>query len=301
MAKLLSGKEVCDALNAKLIERSAALKTQGIAPTLAIVRLGEDPADLSYEKGAAKRAELIGVSIENYVLSAEASREEVLAVLDRINGDGRIHGCLLFRPLPKHLRPFADEICNRLDPKKDVDSMTSLSNAGVYEGRGDLGFPPCTAQACIEILDHYGFDYTGKRVTVMGRSLVIGRPVGMMLQHRNCTVTTIHTRTKDPMAYLPGSDLIVCAAGALNSLRAEHVCPGQWIVDVSMNFNPEKITAKGRGGMQGDCNFSAVEPIVEAITPVPGGVGAVTTSVLMKHVIEAAERSNLLLDGRQNC
>ena len=291
MAILLSGKEVCEALNAKLIQRAAALKERGITPTLAIVRLGENPSDLSYERGAAKRAELVGVKIVNYILPLEASRGEVLAVLDWINADSTIHGCLLFRPLPKHLQPYSDEICNHLKPEKDVDSMTSLSNAGVYEGRSGLGFPPCTAQACIEILDHYGYDYNGKRVTVIGRSLVIGRPIGMMLQHRNCTVTTIHTRTKDPMAYLPYSDLIICAAGALNCLRAEHAAPGQWVIDVSMNWNPEKVTAKGRGGMQGDCDFASVEPIVEAITPVPGGVGTVTTSVLMKHVIEAAERA----------
>ena len=291
MAKLLSGKEVCESLNAKLIQRAAALNAKGIVPTLAIVRLGEDPSDLSYEKGAAKRAELVGVKIVNFLLPREAAREEVLAVLDRINADETIHGCLLFRPLPKHLQSCSDEICNRLDPKKDVDSMTSLSNAGIYEGRSDLGFPPCTAQACIEILDYYGYDYNGKRVTVMGRSLVIGRPIGMMLQHRNCTVTTIHTRTKDPMAYLPWSDLIICAAGVLNCVQEKHVAPGQWIIDVSMNWNPEKVTAKGKGGMQGDCDFAAVEPIVGAITPVPGGVGTVTTSVLMKHVIEAAERA----------
>lgn len=291
MAKLLSGKEVCESLNENLIARSAALAQKGVTPTLAIVRVGENPSDLSYEKGATKRAELVGVKIVNFVLNAECTREELLAVIDRINADSNIHGCLLFRPLPKHLRAYNDEICNRLDPKKDVDSMTAVSNAGVYEGRDDLGFPPCTAQACIEILDHYGYEYCGKRATVIGRSLVIGRPISMMLMHRNCTVTTIHTRTKDPMAYLPLSDLIICAAGVLNSVRAEHVAPGQTVIDVSMNWNPEKITAKGKGGMQGDCDFAAVEPIVDAITPVPGGVGAVTTSVLMKHVIIAAERA----------
>ncbi len=291
MAQLLSGKDVCESLNANLIERSAALKNKGVEPTLAIVRVGENPSDLSYETGATKRAALVGVKVVNFILDANASREDLLAVIDQINADSSIHGCLMFRPLPKHLRAYTDEICNRLDPKKDVDSMTSLSNAGIYEGRDDLGFPPCTAQACIEILDYYNYDYNGKRATVMGRSLVIGRPISMMLMHRNCTVTTIHTRTKDPMAYLPYSDLIICAAGVLNSVRAEHVRPGQTVIDVSMNWNPEKITSKGKGGMSGDCDFANVEPIVGAITPVPGGVGTVTTSVLMKHVIIAAERS----------
>ena len=291
MAKLLSGKEVCESLNQNLISRSAALAEKGVIPTLAIIRIGEDPSDISYEKSAAKRAELVGVKVVNFVLEGNCTREALLSLIDQVNGDDRIHGCLLFRPLPKHLREYEDEICNRLAAEKDVDSMTSLSNAGVYEGRTDLGFPPCTAQACIEILDYYGYDYNGKRATVMGRSLVIGRPITLMLQHRNCTVTTIHTRTKDPMAYLPWSDLIICAAGRLNCVNGTHVAPNQWIIDVSMNWNPEKITAKGRGGMQGDCDFDAVEPIVGAITPVPGGVGTVTTSVLMKHVIIAAERT----------
>lgn len=291
MAKLLSGKEVCESLNQNLISRSAALAEKGVIPTLAIIRIGEDPSDVSYEKSAAKRAELVGVKVVNFVLEGDCTREALLSCIDQVNGDDRIHGCLLFRPLPKHLREYEDEICNRLAAEKDVDSMTSLSNAGVYEGRTDLGFPPCTAQACIEILDHYGYEYTGKRATVMGRSLVIGRPISLMLQHRNCTVTTIHTRTKDPMAYLPWSDLIICAAGRLNCVNGTHVAPNQWIIDVSMNWNPEKITAKGKGGMQGDCDFDAVEPIVGAITPVPGGVGTVTTSVLMKHVIIAAERT----------
>ena len=291
MAKKLLGKEVNEALVASLQTRVAALQEKGITPTLGIVRLGENPSDLSYEKGATKRAEEVGVAIKKYVLPETATKEEVLAVIDEINADNAVHGCLMFRPLPKHLKNDQNEICNRLDPKKDVDSMTHLSNAGIYEGRDDLGYPPCTAQACIEILDHYGYDYNGKRATVMGRSLVIGRPITLMLQHRNCTVTTIHTRTKDPRAYLPYSDLIICAAGQLDCVTGAEVAPGQTIIDVSMNWNPEKITAKGKGGMQGDCKFDEVEAIVDAITPVPGGVGAVTTTVLMKHVVSAAEKA----------
>ena len=290
MAKQLLGKEVNEALVAALQGRTAALKEKGVTPTLGIIRLGENPSDLSYEKGATKRAEEVGVAVRNFVLPESAAKEEVLAVIDQVNADDSIHGVLMFRPLPKHLKADQDEICNRLAPRKDVDSMTHMSNAGVFEGQ-DLGYAPCTPAACMEILDHYGIDCKGKNAVVIGRSLVIGRPISMMLMHRNCTVTTIHTRTKDPMAYLPYSDLIICAAGVLNSVTADMVRPGQTVIDVSMNWNPEKITSKGKGGMSGDCAFDEVEPIVEAITPVPGGVGAVTTTVLMKHVVMAAERA----------
>lgn len=291
MANILSGKEVCEALNTELIRRSAALGEKGITPTLAIVRVGENPSDLSYEKGAVKRAELVGVKVVHFVLPENCPKEQLLIVIDQVNADASIHGCLLFRPLPRHLKKDQEEICNRLDPKKDVDSMTSLSNAGVYEGRSDLGFPPCTAQACMEILDYYHYDCTGRRAAILGRSLVIGRPAALMLMHRNATVTVLHTRTKNVAEHIAQAELVICAAGVLNSVTADMVRPGQTVIDVSMNWNPEKLTPKGKGGMCGDCDFAAVEPIVEAITPVPGGVGAVTTSVLMKHVILAAERT----------
>jgi len=196
----------------------------------------------------------------------------------------------MFRPLPKHLKADQDEICNRLAPKKDVDSMTHMSNAGVFEGQ-NLGFAPCTPAACMEILDHYGIDCKGKKAVVIGRSLVVGKPAAMMLMQKNATITICHTRTVDPAAVCREADIIISAAGVLNSLTKDFVRPGQVVIDVSMNWNPEKITSKGKGGMCGDAIFDEVEPIVEAITPVPGGVGAVTTSVLMKHVVEAAERA----------
>ena len=157
MAKRLLGKEVNEALVAALQGRTAALREKGIAPTLGIIRLGENPSDLSYEKGATKRAEEVGVDVKNFVLPEDASKEEVLAVIDQVNADDSIHGVLMFRPLPKHLKADQDEICNRLAPKKDVDSMTHMSNAGVFEGQ-DLGYAPCTPAACMEILDYYGID-----------------------------------------------------------------------------------------------------------------------------------------------
>ena len=290
MAKRLLGKEVNEALVASLQNRAAALKEKGVTPTLAILRLGENPSDLSYEKGATKRAEEIGVAIKNFILPEASTKEEVLAVIDEINADDAIHGCLMFRPLPKHLKADQDEICNRLAPKKDVDSMTHMSNAGVFEGQ-DLGYAPCTPAACMEILDHYGIDCKGKKAVVIGRSLVVGKPAAMMLMQKNATVTICHTRTVDPAAICREADIIISAAGVLNSLTKDYVRPGQVVIDVSMNWNPEKITSKGKGGMCGDAIFDEVEPIVEAITPVPGGVGAVTTSVLMKHVVEAAEKA----------
>ena len=290
MAKRLLGKEVNEALVASLQARTAALKEKGIVPTLGIIRLGENPSDLSYEKGATKRAEEVGVTVKNYILPETATKEEVLAVIDEVNADASVHGVLMFRPLPKHLKADQDEICNRLAPCKDVDSMTHMSNAGVFEGQA-LGYAPCTPAACMEILDYYGIDCKGKNAVVIGRSLVVGKPAAMMLMGKNATVTVCHTRTVNTAEICKRADIIVSAAGVLNSLTADFVRPGQVVIDVSINWDANKPNAKGGlGGIAGDAKFNEVEPIVDAITPVPGGVGSVTTSVLMKHVVEAAEK-----------
>ena len=290
MAKLLLGKEVTDALNANLQTRTAALREKGVVPTLGIIRVGENPSDLSYEKGATKRAELVGVDVKNFILNADASKEEVLAVIDQVNADDSIHGVLMFRPLPKHLKADQNEICNRLDPKKDVDCMTHMSNAGVFEGL-DLGYAPCTPAACMEILDHYGIDCKGKTAVVIGRSLVVGKPAAMMLMGKNATVTVCHTKTVDTAKVCQSADILISAAGVLNSLTTDVVRPGLVVIVVSINWDPNKTNAKGgKGAIAGDAVFEEVEPIVAAITPVPGGVGSVTTSVLMKHVVEAAEK-----------
>ena len=292
MAKLLLGKEVTDALNGKLMERTAALREKGIVPTLAIVRCGANPSDLSYEKGATKRAELVGVAVKKYELPEDVTKEALLATIDEINADAAIHGVLMFRPLPKHLKGDQNEICNRLDPKKDVDCMTDLSNAGVFEGRTDLGYAPCTPEACMEILDHYGIDCKGKSAVVIGRRLVVGKPAAMMLMGKHATVTVCHTKTVNTAEVARSADILVSSAGVLGSLTKDFVRPGQVVIDVSINWDPNKPNSKGgKGAIAGDAVFEEVEPIVEAITPVPGGVGSVTTSVLMKHVVEAAERA----------
>ena len=281
MAKQLLGKEVTAALNAKLQAQVEELKAKGVVPTLGIVRVGERPDDLSYERGATKRAELIGVEVEKFVLPEDVSKEDLLKVIDEINANDKIHGVLMFRPLPKHLKADQDEICNRLDPKKDVDGMTDLSNAGVFMGKS-MGYAPCTPAACMEILDYYGIDCTGKKAVIIGRSLVVGKPAAMMLMAKNATVTVCHTRTKDVPSVTREADILVSAAGVLRSLTKEYVRPGQIVIDVSINWDEAK------GGIAGDAVYEELEPIVEAITPVPGGVGSVTTSVLIGHVVEAA-------------
>ena len=291
MAKLLLGKPVAEALCERLRTRVEALRERGVAPKLAIVRCGEDPSDLSYERGALNRAGMVGVETQVVALPGDVSREALLTAIRRLNADASVHGVLLFRPLPKALRPYEGEIRNALDPAKDVDGMTDLSCAGVFEGRTDLGFAPCTPCACMEILEHYGIDSKGRRAVVIGRSLVVGKPLAMLLMGKNATVTVCHTRTDDVAGEARHADILVTSAGALKSLTADYARPGQTVIDVSINWDADKPNAKGGlGAIAGDADFDAVEPVVDAITPVPGGVGAVTTSVLMRHVIEAAER-----------
>ena len=291
MAKLLLGKEVTAALNAKLQAKVAELKEKGVSPKLGILRCGENPSDLSYEKGAVARAELIGVEVEKFVLPEDVTKEALIAKIEELNANESIHGVLMFRPLPKHLKADQNEICNKLDPAKDVDCMTDLSNAGVFEDRKDLGFAPCTPQACMEILDYYGIDCKGKSAVVIGSSLVVGKPAAMMLMKKNATVTICHTKTVNTAEVARSADILVSAAGVLGSLTKDFVRPGQIVIDVSINWDPEKINSKGgKGAIAGDARFEEIEPIVEAITPVPGGVGSVTTSVLIGHVVEAAAR-----------
>ncbi len=280
MAKLLSGKDVVQTLNESLAKRTQELRDNGVVPCLAIVRVGERGDDIAYETGAEKRCEKVGVAVRKFLLSQDASQEDLLRVIETVNNDDRIHGCLIFRPLPKQ---FDDELVrNALLPEKDVDGITDGSLAGVYVGTKQ-GFPPCTPAACMEILDYYGVQTAGKRATVIGRSLVVGKPAAMMLLQKNATVTVCHTKTIDMPAVCRQAEILIVAAGRAGIIGKEYFSGGQIVIDVGINVDEQ-------GNLCGDVNFSEAEPIVGAITPVPGGVGTVTTSVLVKHVIEAAER-----------
>ena len=280
MAKQLLGKEVAAALNEKIKADVAKLKEKGINPTLGIVRVGERPDDLSYERGATKRCDTLGVAVEKFLLPENVTQEELMATIDQVNKDDKIHGVLIFRPLPKHLDEAA--VIKALNPEKDVDGITDGSMVGVFAGTKQ-GFPPCTPQACMEILDHYGIDCTGKKAVVVGRSPVVGKPAAMMLIKKNATVTVCHTRTKDMPSVTREADIVIVAAGRAGVVDESYVAPGQIVIDVGINVNEE-------GKLCGDVKYDTVEPVVDAITPVPGGVGAVTTSVLVGHVVEAAMR-----------
>ena len=280
MAKRLLGKEVTAALNERIKADAEALKAKGVNPTLCIIRVGENESDISYERGATKRCETLGVACEKILLPEDVSQEELLATIDKVNKNDQIHGVLLFRPLPKHLDQSVIE--NALDPTKDVDCMTDGSMSGVFTGK-NVGFPPCTPQACMEILDHYGIDCTGKKAVVVGRSLVVGKPAAMMLIKKNATVTVCHTRTVDMPSVVREADIVIVAAGRAGVVDDTYLRAGQVVIDVGINVNAE-------GKLCGDVDFEKAEPIVEAITPVPGGVGSVTTSVLVGHVVEAAKR-----------
>ena len=281
MATILKGAPVVAAMNEANAARCAALNARGVTPTLAVVRVGARPDDLSYEKGVLTRCGKVGVEVKQFLLPENAAQEQLLEVIAQVNADPAIHGCLLFRPLPKQ---FDDRtIRAALAPEKDIDGITDGSLAGVFTNSA-IGYPPCTAQACLEILKYYQVPLSGKRAVVVGRSLVVGKPAAMMLDRENATVTLCNSRTQNLPALCQEADVVVVAMGKQGAIGGEHLRAGQVVVDVGIHVNEE-------GRLCGDVRFDEAEPLVEAITPVPGGVGTVTTSVLVGHVVEAAEKA----------
>lgn len=281
MTKVLKGKDVADALSAKIQTEVSKLKEQQITPALAIVRVGQNASDISYERGALKRAEKVGVQVKQYIYEDTISQDQLIREIGMLNDDGDIHGVLIFRPLPDHIDDQA--IAEVLSPAKDVDGITSGSLTGVFTGEAS-GFAPCTARACMELLDYYNIDLSGKKAVVLGRSLVIGKPVAMMLMAKNATVTICHSKTGiDNMCNIcRGADIVVAAMGRAEMVDQQYLAEGQIIIDVGINTDEE-------GHLCGDVKFNSAEGLVQGITPVPGGVGSVTTAVLMLHVVEAVK------------
>ena len=282
MAKLLSGKPVAEAMCREIRAQCEQLRAHGIQPALGIVRVGERDEDTAYERGATRRAESLDIQVCRFLLPEDASEQDLIGTLRHVNEDPSIHGCLLFRPLPPHLDTEA--VAGVLRPEKDIDAITTASMGGLLTKDG-VGFAPCTATACLELLHYYEIPLKGKKIAMIGKSATVGLPTALLLMQEDATVSVCHifTDAEDTRRFCLDADIIISAAGCLNLIRASYVRPGQVVVDVGVNIGPD-------GVMHGDVAFHEVEPIVSAITPVPGGVGAVTSTVLARHVVQAASR-----------
>jgi methylenetetrahydrofolate dehydrogenase (NADP+)/methenyltetrahydrofolate cyclohydrolase len=273
----LRGKPVVDSLAERISADIKTLDGMKITPKLTVVRFGERGDDIAYERGILKRFSAVNALADVVALPDGVSQEELESLIARLNGDTGVHGILLLRPLPKHLNE--ESIKSLIDERKDVDCMGTANTAHIFAG-DNKGYPPCTAQAVMEILDHYGFDPAGRKVTVVGRSLVVGKPLAMLLLKRNATVTVCHTKTVDLAEECRRADILVACAGAANMITSGFVHSEQVVIDVG-------ISVIG-GRLCGDVDYAAVADKAGAITPVPGGVGTVTASVLLKHTVRSA-------------
>lgn len=278
MAELLKGKEPVAAMKERLTAQVARLKQAGVHPKMTIVRCGARPDDLSYETGAIKRFSGLGVNVEVKELPVDIDQQAFAAQIEALNQDDSVHGVLIFRPLPRQL----DESVLKyvLSPEKDMDAMNPDNLAKVFAA-DPSGYPPCTPEAVMELLDHYQVELAGKNVVILGRSMVVGRPLAMMMLAKNATVTICHSKTQNLPAVSQQADILVACVGQAKMVNAEYVSPGQVVIDVGINIGED-------GKLCGDVDFETVEPIVARVTPAPGGVGSVTTSCLAAHVLRAA-------------
>ena len=283
MGEIIKGKPVGDALSEVLKGECEALVKDGIQPKLAILRVGAKANDLSYEKGALKKCETIGIETEVTELPDGTTQEEYIEVLQKLNKDSSVHGILTFRPLPEGIDE--EVIKNVIAPEKDVDCFSPMNTAKLMEG-DKTGFPPCTPTAVVEILKHYNVPLKGANVVVLGRSMVVGKPVSMLLLGENATVTICHSKTKDLPQVCANADVLVAGVGRARMVTADYVKEGAVVIDVGINAKPEG------GGICGDVDTDDVVEKASMVTPVPAGVGSVTTSILAKHVIKACKQQS---------
>ena len=280
--QIIKGKPVADQMSESLIQEVNELVKEGINPKLTIVRVGARGDDLAYERGALKRCQTIGIETEVLELAEDVTQEQYIEELTKLNNDDNVHGILCFRPLPKQLDEEAIKYV--ISPEKDVDSFSPINSAKVMEG-DTTGFPPCTPTAVVEILKHYNVDLKGANVTVLGRSMVVGKPAAMLLLNENATVTICHSRTKDLAEVTSKADILVAAVGRARMVKENFVKEGAVVIDVGINVDEE-------GNLCGDVDTNTVIDKASMITPVPAGVGSVTTSILAKHVIKACKLQN---------
>ena len=272
----LRGKKVSDGIKEYV---SKELETLTFVPKLAIVRVGENPDDMSYERGATKKLKSFGLDVASYVFPQDISDEDFKKAFKDINEDDEVTGILLLRPLPRTINE--KDIENMIDPKKDLDGISPINIAKVFAG-DTTGFSPCTAEAVIEVLKAYDIELTGKRVTVVGRSMVVGKPVSMLLLKENATVTMTHTRTVDLKKTCSDAEIVIAAAGRAKMLNSDYCGQDAVMIDVGINVDEN-------GKLCGYVDYATLDGKASAATPVPGGVGTITTAVLAKHLIQAAK------------
>lgn len=281
MAIRIDGKQISADIRAELKEECAAFEREhGFLPGLAVIIVGNDPASAVYVRNKKKACEEVGYHSEVYELPEETTQEELNALVDRLNKDPAIHGILCQLPLPKHLDE--NEVILRIDPAKDVDAFHPYNVGKIM--LGDYWFLPCTPAGVMELLKRSGVDPSGKKCVVVGRSNIVGKPMAMLLMHANGTVTICHSRTKNLFAETKEADILVVAIGKADFITADAVKPGAVVIDVGMNRRAD-------GKLTGDVDFASVEPIASMITPVPGGVGPMTITMLLKNTLSAARKS----------
>jgi len=278
--KIISGKEVAEHITAELKNKAESLKKgKKRLPKLVIIRVGEKPDDLSYQKGAVKRMDMIGIIHEEVHFEENVSNEEFYAKFDEINNDESVDGILVLRPLPKHLDE--DRLMNTINPKKDIDAISPVSLGKLMTGDKN-GFAPCTAAGVIEILKYAGVKIRGKKVTIIGRSNVVGRPLALLFVSEDATVTVCHSFTADVKQAGKNAEILVASCGKAKLINSEYVAENAVVIDVGINFDEN-------GKLCGDVDINDIEAVAAACTPVPGGVGAVTTSMLAKQLLLAYE------------
>lgn len=284
MGQIIKGKLVADAISEDLSKKVEALKERGLSPKLVIVRVGANPSDLSYERGALKRCESIGITAEVKELPENISQNDFIGELDKLNKDKSVNGLLIFRPLPKQL----DEnvIKYVISPEKDMDCFSPVNVAKIMEN-DETGFAPCTPSAVMEILKYYNVPMQGKKAVVVGRSMVVGKPVSMLLLNENTTVTICHSKTQDMPSVCSEADILVVGIGRAKMIDSKYVKDAAVVIDVGINVDEE-------GNLCGDVDTENCVDKSSMITPVPGGVGSVTTSILAKHVVKACMLQNNL-------
>lgn len=279
MAELLEGKKVAAHLSEQIKAAVNESEKVGISPKICFVRVGDLEDSISYENAAMKRFEKLGIKTEQLHFKEDVSENEFLDKFKEVNWDVTVHGILLLQPLPKHID--IKKAARVMRSHKDIDGLTVMNLGKVLTNATDR-LEPCTPAAVMEMLNYYDVDLEGKNVTIVGASAVVGKPLSLLMLNKNATVTTCNLHTKDLVESCKNADIIVSAAGAINLIKEEHVKPGTVVVDVGINFNEE-------GKMVGDVDFENVEKIVSKITPVPGGIGAITTTVLAQHLMKAVE------------